>query len=266
MNLIRLAVVTLVALSGVAQAAQTLLWNSVPLTIRIPADRETVIRLPSPCEIGVPAALNGLVRIDSVESVLLIQPSERFTSHRFALRRLSDGRVYLIDIEATAKAPHEEYVLVDPRLPPTRVDVPNPELLDASTTEPMDPRVQLTRFAAREFYAPERLRGGLSVARVPVPITPVALYRGHSVRAVPRAAWSYQGLYVTAVELTNRTPDSRTLDPRLLRGDWLSATFQHGVLAPAGSDDALTMLYLVSQRPWSAQRVPAEVTQTQDAP
>ena len=113
----------------------------------------------------------------------------------------------------------------------------------------------LTRFAARQLYAPLRLaQGRPGIVRVPVHRTPVALLRGGAVQAVPLASWRAGTLFVTAVRLTNRTGQPRTLDPRELRGTWLAATFQHNRLLPAGSEADTTAVYLVSDRAFEASR------------
>jgi integrating conjugative element protein (TIGR03749 family) len=229
-----------------------LLWNSVPLAITIGTDTETVLRLPTACEVGLSPTLGVQLHVESVDQVVLLKPTAAFSAQRLALRALDGNQVYLIDITATANATQDHFELIDPRLP--QLATPDADAVDAVDAEKStgDLRVALTRFAAREFYAPERLRGGLSAVRVPVTETVVELYRGGAVRAVPRAQWSYRSHYVTAVELSNLTPDARTLDPRLLRGQWLTATFQHGVIAPMGQQGASTLVYLVSNAPFEA--------------
>ena len=90
------------------------------------------------------------------------------------------------------------------------------------------------------------------VARVPIKRKKVSLVRGSAVTAEPLAAWRAGDLYLTAVKLTNRTGRALTLDPRTLRGDWLSAAFQHNRLLPKGDESDTTALYLISARPFEA--------------
>ncbi len=80
--------------------------------------------------------------------------------------------------------------------------------------------------------------------------TPWLLVRGGQVTAVPLVAWRAGGLYLTAVKLTNATTEPVTLDPRALRGDWLSAAFQHARLLPASDEADTTAVYLISARPF----------------
>jgi integrating conjugative element protein (TIGR03749 family) len=90
------------------------------------------------------------------------------------------------------------------------------------------------------------------VVRVPVKRKKVTLVRGASVTAEPLVAWRAGDLYLTAVKLTNRTDRALTLDPRTLRGDWLTAAFQHNRLLPKGDESDTTALYLISKRPFAA--------------
>jgi integrating conjugative element protein (TIGR03749 family) len=111
----------------------------------------------------------------------------------------------------------------------------------------------LTRFAAQQMYAPARLLQDLpGVVRVPVKREPVALVRGDAVEAMPLVSWRAGDLYVTAAKLTNKTDRPQTLDPRTLRGRWLTAAFQHNRLHEAGSEADRTVVYLISHRPFAA--------------
>jgi hypothetical protein len=85
---------------------------------------------------------------------------------------------------------------------------------------------------------------------VPVSRDPVELVHGGAIEATPLVAWRSGGLYVTAVKLTNRTHQPQTLDPRNLRGAWLTATFQHHRLLPKGDEADTTAVYLISARPF----------------
>jgi len=113
--------------------------------------------------------------------------------------------------------------------------------------------VALTRFAAQQLYAPERVLADIhiripGVTRIPVRTTPINLYRGGGITATPVAAWVGGDLYVTAIKLVNRTRETVELDPRPLRGEWLTTTFHHERLFPAGDPADVTAVYLVSAR------------------
>jgi hypothetical protein len=74
----------------------------------------------------------------------------------------------------------------------------------------------------------------------------VSLLHGAQVQATPIMAWRSGDWVVTAVKLKNLTPTELILDPRKLRGAWLTASFQHNLLKPAGDLRDTTALYLIS--------------------
>ncbi|WP_040146982.1 DUF3438 family protein, partial [Xanthomonas citri] len=61
------------------------------------------------------------------------------------------------------------------------------------------------------------------------------------------AAWRLDDQWVTAIRLTNTSPRWVDLDPRMLIGDFVAATFQHPGLGPAGDATDTTVLYLVTR-------------------
>ena len=118
--------------------------------------------------------------------------------------------------------------------------------------------VVLTRFAAQNLYAPLRtveplpgvmrvnLRRDLDLGTL-IPTLPV--------RAVALASWRLEDQWVTAVRLINSSSGWVTLDPRVLQGDFLTATFQHEALGPRGTPEDTTVLYLVTRGRGLAQSV-----------
>ena len=110
----------------------------------------------------------------------------------------------------------------------------------------------LTRFAAQQLYAPTRLlQDQPGIVRVLVSQKPVTLIHGGAIEALPLVAWRAGDLYLTALKLTNRTAEPQILDPRDLRGDWLTATFQHNRLLPKGDEADTTAVYVISARPFA---------------
>jgi hypothetical protein len=78
----------------------------------------------------------------------------------------------------------------------------------------------------------------------------IELYRHESIAAQPLASWQGGGYYVTAVKLTNLAYERILLDPRDLRGHFVTATFQHNSLGPRGAESDVTCVYLVTDRPF----------------
>ncbi len=115
----------------------------------------------------------------------------------------------------------------------------------------------MTRFAAQQLYAPARLIKPVpGIYRVSVARQNTTyLIKGEVINATPLASWQSKSLYVTAIELTNTSSQFITLDPRKIRGEWRTATFQHNRLHPAGSEADSTTLYLISDRPFHEKMI-----------
>ena len=104
------------------------------------------------------------------------------------------------------------------------------------------------------MHRPAWSRTGPASCGYPSRVIPSTLVRGGAIEAVPLVAWRAEGLYVTAVKLSNRTDQPQTLDPRDLRGAWLTASFQHHRLLPHGDEADTTAVYLISARPFEVSR------------
>ena len=237
-------------------------WDRSPIRVVLAVGRERRIDFPGPVSVGLPAdALPaGALRIQSVNGSLYLLASQPFSAVRVQVRERDSNFVYLLDLQARKDGPTTGLRIMRER--------PRDSAAAAVPARPAgnDPYVQLTRYAAQQLYGPERMIRALpGVGRVPVPRKPLALMHGGAVSAQPLISWIGHGHYVTAVKLVNTTDRPIDLDPRNLRGQWLSATFQHARLFPAGDPADTTCVYLVSRRPF-AETVPTwlRVTSVED--
>jgi integrating conjugative element protein (TIGR03749 family) len=224
-------------------------WRKTPIVLELRVGTERLVHFPRPVTVGVPAPLQDALRIQRIAGTVYLLAHHPFASTRVLVRGLDGGGVYLLDLsaklESTAIAPVE---ILDPD-----------EALEPGTAavQPTGLReygyVSLTRFAAQQLYAPSRLLVDLpGVVRVPIKRDPVALVRSDTIEALPLVAWRAGDLFVTAVKLTNQTDQPQILDPRTLRGAWLTATFQHNRLLGAGDEADRTVVYLISARPFAS--------------
>ena len=224
-------------------------WKKAPIRLELVVGQEQRIEFPATVKVGVPAPVQGVLRTQSVNGVVYLLAHAAFGTNRLMVRELDSGRIYLFDVTATKEGgpvhPIQIYVTGDQ-------DSKNDQASGGDESEKGPPDyIQLTRFAAQQLYAPARLvKDRPGIVRIPVSRDPVALYHGGTVEGVPLVAWRAKGLYVTAVKLTNRTEQALTLDPRNLRGTWLTATFQHHRLFPKGDEADTTAVYLISARPF----------------
>ena len=225
-------------------------WQKTPIAIGLNVGEERLVHFRGPVSVGLPATLESRLRTQTVNGTVYLKAKRAFTSIRVIVREIEGGQTYLLDLSADAnsgatsgdKQPIEVY------LDETR----NTENRLAERNQVADfGYVSLTRYAAQQLYAPMRLLSSApGIVRVPIQQQAVALVPGHGVDATPLVGWRAGRLFVTAVKLTNRLAQAQTLDPRTLRGAWLSAAFQHSRLLPAGDEADTTAVYLVSEQPF----------------
>ena len=247
-----LAVILLVHAVGVNAAPDTperIAWRKTPIAVELAVGAERLVHLPGVVKGGVPPQLQGTLRVQSIDGTLYLLASQPFAATRVIVRGIDNEQVYLLDLSAVAEGdgsgPIEIYL---PDEAPANGSEPT-----VTSGPPQYGYVTLTRFAAQQMYAPARLLQELpGVVRLPIKREPVALVRGDAVEALPLVAWRAGDLYVTAAKLTNKTDRPQTLDPRTLRGRWLTAAFQHNRLHEAGSEADRTVVYLISDRPFAA--------------
>ncbi len=228
-------------------------WKKAPIRLELAVGQEQRIEFPAAVKVGVPASVQGLLRTQSVNGTVYLLAHAPFGSNRLMVRELDSGRIYLFDVTAAEDGgvghPIQIYVAGTSKTDKDSDTASN----DAGQVQPS--YIQLTRFAAQQLYAPARLvKDRPGIIRVPVSRDPVNLLHGGTVQATPLVAWRTNGLYVTAVKLTNRTNQAQTLDPRDLRGTWLTASFQHHRLLPNGDEADTTAVYLISARPFEVSR------------
>lgn len=239
---------------GSVQAApespERIAWRKTPIPLELRVGTERLVHFTNAVKVGVPAPLQDVVRVQSVAGTVYLLAHQPFTSTRVIVRSLEGGPVYLLDLsakeEGTVSGPLE---IFDPDAEDREREIDTVQKGGA----PSYGYVTLTRFAAQQLYAPTRLLTDLpGVVRVPVKRDPIALVRGDIVEAIPLVAWRAGDLILTAVRLTNTTRSPQILDPRALRGAWLTATFQHNRLHPAGDAADRTVVYLISARPFAS--------------
>lgn len=240
-------------------AAERVVWDKRPIAVHIQRDQERIIHFPDDVRYWLPDTLKRKVSVVAANGVLYIRALEAFPATRIRVQGLADQQIYLLDVIADDSASvSDELIVVKPE------SVKNRAKSQASPQHAADWRVRLTRYAAQQLYAPERLlQGDSQIKRIPIEASQaVPLVRGQSIEAIPIAAWQGGGLTVTAIRLRNITEQPRQLAfvghgsenfdlARALRGDWLTAAVQHHHLGGVDSETDTTTLYLVSNRPFA---------------
>lgn len=233
--------------AGALEPTEHIVWRKIPIALDLGVEQERMVHFPGPVSVGLPANLQGRLRIQSSAGTVYWLAQQPFPATRILVRALDDGQVYLLDVAASPE---------NGSAAPMEITLPLQPSPDSSGQTAKTPSthgyVSLTRFAAQQLYAPQRLQTPLpGLVRVPVFEEPVALIRGGAVVAVPLASWRSGHRFVTALKLTNTSAEAQELEAHDLRGAWLAATFQHHRLLPAGDEADHTVVYLISDRPLS---------------
>ncbi|MGL6255565.1 TIGR03749 family integrating conjugative element protein [Aeromonas caviae] len=240
------------AAAPVSHAVEILRWERMPLAVPLKVGQERIVFIDRNVRVGVPAGVGERLRVQSAGGAVYLRASEPIEPTRLQLQDADTGALILLDIAAEppkdGEAELEPVRIVEGSSTPARygdqaggADEAPARSQDETGTRaarretPVS--VVLTRFAAQNLYAPLRtveplpgvmrvnLRRDLDLGTL-MPTLPV--------RAVALASWRLEDQWVTAVRLTNSSGGWVTLDPRVLQGDFLTATFQHEALGPRG--------------------------------
>lgn len=251
-------------------------FDRAPVRAPLPVGIERMITLPAPAALHVPSDMSKIARIEVIDRTMYITALQQFTPVRIIAELIDSGQQIPFDLLAdstTASARSELQVFVVASSSPgagksdgdgpasqaaaQATSMANEHTLSQQMAEsaPTD-MVQLTRYAARQLYAPKRLATTLSgVQQVEVTAEPITnLIRGVNVVSTPVGQWRSGQLYVTAVLIKNRSHHPLEIPLDQVRGQWIAATAQHGRIGSAGSETDTTAIYLVCQRRFEACR------------
>jgi integrating conjugative element protein (TIGR03749 family) len=242
---------------------QRVLWNKHPIPLYIQRGHERIVHFPDDIRYWLPDTIKHKVTVLAANGVLYIQAHDSFTTTRIRVQGLTNQQIYLLDVSSgdVKAAGTDSYS--DTLIVMEAKSVANQAKQRDAVRKPIDWKIRLTRFAAQQLYAPERLlTGDRSIQRIPVDTDSVALIRGGQFQASPVAAWKGGGLFVTAIKIRNLSQHDLQLTwlgssttntillSRQLRGRWLTATVQHHELHPAGNYADTTARDLISDRPF----------------
>ncbi|WP_404317435.1 TIGR03749 family integrating conjugative element protein [Klebsiella oxytoca] len=287
MRRILLSFLSLLAISPLAGAVELMKWERIPLPVPLHVSQERIIFVDKNVRVGLPPSLDGKLRIQSTGGAVYLLASEAFPATRLQLQDTASGELLLLDISARS-VPENTRVMEPVRLvysgevvsqggktTPGTAGMPGqaspaPTAASSRGSAPAEPRstvpapVALTRYAAQRLYAPARtvdpLPGVKSVAHgLPARLT--TLFPGEPLAISPLAAWQLAGYTVVALKVRHTAAGGISPDPRLLQGQFVSATFQHAWLGPAGLPEDTTALYLVMKGKPDAAFIPEPACQ-----
>jgi integrating conjugative element protein (TIGR03749 family) len=245
--------------------AEHLVWNQTPIAVKLPIGIERMVRFSEPVQVGYDKTTltDEKIRIQNNSGTLYLLAKQRFAVERIQVK-LAKGNIILLDISAEkgASATPLEIVASEEKSMTPAVSASSTESSLSSFAENNAASIQparitpiaLTRFAAQQLYAPQRLLiQSDTIYRIPMHTKKtINLVLDGSVIAMPLASWRGGDQFITAVLLRNTLPQPLTVHPRDLCGHWQTATFfPENQLAPRGEMKDRTTVFLVSNRPFS---------------
>lgn len=257
------------SMTGALQAAadELIKWERIPLQIPLKVGQERVIFADKNVRVGFPPALNDKLRVQSTGGAVYLKADSAFPQTRLQLQDLESGEIILLDVTASANGPTEPVRLVysgdvtsvassvRPAKSSGRDSSPSTSETKPGTKDAKAPRynaplpVVLTRFAAQTLYGPLRAVepvSGIHPVNPRLPGRITTLYPSEPLDITTLSAWGVGARSIVAVRVQNTSSRKIVLDPRVLQGQFVSATFQHRWVGPVGTPEDTTTLYLVT--------------------
>jgi integrating conjugative element protein (TIGR03749 family) len=250
--LLLIATVAIKAISP-AQAVEILRWQRLPLPVSLIVGEERTVFIERNVRVGVPPNASSL-RVQSAGGAIYLRASQPLSATRLQVQDVETGALILLDITATAatggNSPPLEPVRIVYGNDPAQTDEASLASSEAQAGSPL--AVLLTRYAAQNLYAPLRtVEPVAGITRVNIGanlnLALGTLMPSQPVKAQALASWRLADEWVTAVKITHTAGGWLELDPRLLQGDFLTATFQHLSIGPAGEAVDTTVAYIVTR-------------------
>ncbi|EOV5094284.1 TIGR03749 family integrating conjugative element protein [Serratia marcescens] len=250
----------------VTQAEELMKWERIPLQIPLAVGKERVLFADKNVRVGFPPALNGKLRVQSSGGAVYLKADAAFPPTRLQLQDVENGEVILLDMTASDKGSAEPVRIVysgDVTSVSSSNDTPaasggnNAAPGADNGTQAKRKKVKynaplpvvLTRYAAQSLYGPVRTVEavpGINPVNPHLPKRITTLYPSEPVTITPLGGWGIGSRNVVALKVQNTASRKITLDPRVLQGQFVTATFQHRYLGPVGTPEDTTTLYLVT--------------------
>lgn len=250
----------------IVHADELMKWERIPLQIPLAVGKERVLFVDKNVRVGFPPALNGKLRVQSSGGAVYLKADRAFPQTRLQLQDVENGEIILLDVTAADNGPTEPVRIIysgdvttvnsnkeasgpSARSNPT-ADSDNGSQAKRKPSKYIAPLpVLLTRYAAQSMYGPMRTIEaveGIHPVNPHLPKRITTLYPSDPVAVTPLAGWGIGNRTVVALKVQNIASRKITLDPRMLQGQFVTATFQHRYLGPAGTPEDTTTLYLVT--------------------
>lgn len=244
--------------SGTALAVEIIHYANKPVTIELRNGEERTIQFGDHVQVGITKGqqLKRLFRVQSAQGAVHILPYQEFDKQRVQVKRLTDGKVILIDLIAgkedlSAKPMESVKILLKSE---NKVSDGESIMSDSTMETAVITPVDLTRFAAQQLYGPTRLHRDLpGITKTAIGVNgAVRIFKGenkYKTYSKPILAYQGGGYYLAAIHIKNTSDRPVRLDYLDLNLPFSHATFQHHELHSNSTPGDSTILYLISDKP-----------------
>lgn len=87
-----------------SQATEVMRWERLPLSVPLVVGQERVIFVDRDVRVGLPAGLDGALRVQSAAGAVYLQAEEDIAASRLQLQDVATGELILLDVSATPAA------------------------------------------------------------------------------------------------------------------------------------------------------------------
>ncbi|CDH00425.1 TIGR03749 family integrating conjugative element protein [Xenorhabdus bovienii] len=243
-----LGLVSMLLFSTSVKADELLKWERIPLPVALKVGQERIIFADRNVRVGFPPSLNDKLRVQSTGGAVYLKASSAFASTRLQLQDSESGEIILLDVTAGKTDVTEPVHIIYPNEKQSASAKGSQSQSQSSLSAPVP--VALTRYAAQQLYAPLRTVEpvvGIQPVNLHLSESITTLYPSEPIEVTLLAGWRLDHHTVMALKLSNTAKRTITLDPRVLQGHFVTATFQHRWLGKAGTAEDTTVLYLVTK-------------------
>ncbi len=220
---------------------RTVVYSNLPIPFTVRTGEEKILSFSEDVQWSIPRELTGIVSGEAVSGTVYLTSTSDFEKTRFHFRGIDTNQHYIFDI--TSSPSGEKTALRILKQAPSSESAPTG--ISTSPISPSPPTgrrmgmAEVIRSVYQDIYAPDRFLNTstrLSSKTFEKPPTYTRLIPGHNVLAVPFSQWwTPDGLYATALHITNNEPYSIQIDPRTIRSspDWVAFSSISRELLPA---------------------------------
>lgn len=244
--------------SPLLHAVQIIHYKNEPVTIQLITGQERTIQFGDHVQVGVTKGqqMQKLFRLQSAQGAVFIKPYKDFDKQRVTIKRITDGRVILVDFVSEKGAKNAEPLEKVKVLLEADNVVAEPQVSAPSIARnlPIVTPVDLTRFASQRLYGPSRLHNDvMGITEVSMGVkSSIKIFKGENkyrTFAKPVVAYQGGGYYLSGIHIKNVSDEPVKLDYLDLNLPFTHATFQHHSLAANGTPGDSTVLYLIAEKP-----------------